>query len=201
MISPNGACWAILAALLALPALQGQTDWEMFGHDPGAMRYSPLKQINSSNVAQLQLAWEFDTEVQDPSEEASASARAGAAGSSAEAPPRRGRRRLSESIPLVVGGVLYMSTPYSRIVALDAENGQKIWEYVSPHPPALRGISYWPGTKGFPPQIVFGTVDGWLICLNAKTGKPVPGFGTEGMIDLKPGVTELYPKARLGVTS
>src|SRR5262249_12974316 len=79
--------------------------------------------------------------------------------------------------------------------------GNKIWEYESPHPPALRGISYWPGSKEFPPQIVYGTVDGWLISLNAKTGKPVPGFGQEGMVDLKKGVTELHPNARLGLTS
>ena len=87
---------------------------------------------------------------------------------------------MSESIPLVVGGVLYTSTGYNRVIALDAETGHKIWEYESKHTPALRGVSYWPGTKGFAPAIVFGTLDGWLISLDAKTGKPESRFWRRG---------------------
>ena len=86
---------------------------------------------------------------------------------------------MSESIPLIADGVLYMSTPYSRIVAPEHKTGKKLGEYESKHSPALRGISYWPGSKSpksLPPQIVYGTSDGFLIALNAKTGKPVPGF-------------------------
>ena len=108
---------------------------------------------------------------------------------------------MSESIPLVVGGVLYTSTGYNRVIALDAETGHKIWEYESKHTPALRGVSYWPGTKGFAPAIVFGTLDGWLISLDAKTGKPNPGFGAEGLVNLRIGVTEKFPKARYAITS
>jgi hypothetical protein len=53
----------ILACMVALNMLHAQTDWPVFGHDPGGMRYSPLKQINASNVGKLKLAWTFDTEV------------------------------------------------------------------------------------------------------------------------------------------
>src|SRR5204863_5798634 len=87
------------------------------------------------------------------------------------------RQRRSESTPLVIGGVMYLSTSYNRVLALEPETGKKIWEYESQHPPALRGLAYWPGDGQLPPQIVFGTSDGSLISLNAKTGRPVPGFG------------------------
>ena len=114
---------------------------------------------------------------------------------------RRAQPRMSESIPLVVGDVLYTSTGYNRVIALDAETGHKIWEYESKHTPALRGVSYWPGTKGYAPAIVFGTLDGWLISLNAKTDKPNLAFGAEGLVNLKIGVTDKFPKARYAITS
>ena len=178
-----------------------QSDWPTFGHDPGASRYSPLKQINTRNVSSLRLAWQFDTDVPEPPAPKPPAAALPSEGAPAHASPTRRRRRLSEAIPIVVDGVLYMSTAYSRIVALNATTGNKIWEYESPHPPAFRGVSFWPGDKSLPAQIVYGTVDGWLISLNAKTGKPVPSFGAEGMVDLRAGATAKYPHAHIGVTS
>jgi len=170
-------------------AANAQNEWPAANRDAGGTRFSPLKQINSKNVKDLKTVWEFDTHIEEPPPPPGAA-------------PRRPRRRMSESIPLVVNGVLYMSTGYSRIVALEAETGKKIWEYESAHPPALRGISYWPGSKTAPPQILYGTSDGFLLALNAKTGKPVPGFANEGVLNLKPGVvSEKVPNARLGVSS
>ena len=54
-------CSVIFCCLSVLAQAEAQTDWPMFGHDPGAMRYSPLKQINTTNVDRLRLAWQFDT--------------------------------------------------------------------------------------------------------------------------------------------
>jgi glucose dehydrogenase len=51
----------VFCCLFILARASAQTDWPMFGHDPGGMRYSPLKQINTTNVQQLRLAWQFDT--------------------------------------------------------------------------------------------------------------------------------------------
>ncbi len=194
--------------LFALRGLNAQTDWPMFGHDPGAMRYSPLQQINTKNVDQLRLAWQFDTtEAEAPPAAPPITPHGNYAPeiaplkASPAAPARRRRLGMTESIPVEVGGVLYMSTGYSRVVALNAETGDKIWEYESQHPPALRGISYWPGSKGYGPRIIFGTLDGWLICLDAKTGKPAPGFGDDGLVNFKAGVTSLFPHARLSLTS
>ena len=174
----------LTTTLLALipTALFSQTDWPAYGHDAGATRYSPLKQINSKNVSQLHLAWMYETDK--------------AAGEDA---PKR--VSLSESTPLVIGNVMYMSTPYNRVVALEPETGKEIWKYKSPGTPAYRGIAYWPGDGKSPSQIVFGTTDGFLISLNAKTGQPVPGFGKEGIVNLREGVGDKYPDNPYGLSS
>jgi quinoprotein glucose dehydrogenase len=186
-----------LAALsLFAFALHAQTDWPVFGHDPGGMRYSPLKQITPVNVSKLKVAWTFDTEAAAPEPP-----RPPGGSQAVPGEARRPRVRRAESVPLMVNGVLYMGTAYNRVVALEPESGTKIWEYESAHTPALRGIAYWGGTKDLAPQIVFGTADGFLISLNAKTGKPVPGFGNEGIVNLKGDFTAGYPNARLGMSS
>ena len=188
-------CMVLFACVATM---QGQTDWPVFGHDPGGMRYSPLKQINTKNVTQLRLAWTFDTPAPMP---ATAAPAANVPIAQEGAPSRRQRGRRGESTPLVIGNVMYMSTAYNRVLAMEPESGKKIWEYESAHTPAMRGIAYWPGNSDLPPQIIFGTLDGWLISLNAKTGKPVPGFGREGMVNLKEGVADKYPNQQYGMTS
>lgn len=196
---------ALLACLFVFLGGPGrataQTDWPGFGNGPSSTRYSPLTQINTRNVTQLKLAWKLDTSTTDAAPAMAAPVEHGAnlneyAPSSASAAPQEKSQpahrtfrilRRSESIPLVVNDVLYMSTAYSQIIAVNAETGERIWEYKSPHAPALRGVSYWPGTTGYAPAIVYGTLDGFLIALDAKTGKPVSGFGTDGAVDLKVG--------------
>jgi quinoprotein glucose dehydrogenase len=167
------------AALLAFisSALWSQTDWPVYGHDPGGMRYSPLKQIDTKNAAKLQLVWKYDTNV----DAAPADPPAG------QGAPRRNFARLSETTPLVIGNVMYMSTSFSRVVALDSATGAEIWKYQSPGIPAYRGIAYWPCEKQSPPQIVFGTTDGFLISLNLKNGQPVPDSAMQGVVNLRPG--------------
>ena len=77
----------------------GGTDWPVFGHDPGAKRFSPLKQINVGNIARLQHAWTFHT---------------GKPG--------------SEGIPIVVGGVMYLAAA-NGLFAIEPETGKQIWHY------------------------------------------------------------------------
>ncbi len=188
----------VFCYLFSLAEVSAQTDWPIFGHDPGGMRFSPLKQINTANVGQLRLAWQFDT-------------------AEADAPPATDPISTTQALPPQQGGVrqrgwlnrslLWSATSSTHRLDttrswLSMQNtGHKIWEYESKHTPALRGVSYWPGTKGYAPAIVFGTLDGWLISLNAKTGKPNPAFGVEGMVNLRIGVTEKFPKARYAITS
>jgi quinoprotein glucose dehydrogenase len=180
-----------------------QTDWPSYGNDPGGMQYSPLKQIDTSNVSKLQVAWTYDTRppaaVQAPPQTPPVET----PGTPAASPARRTtpRTRSSQATPLVVGGVMYLSTSYGRVVALEPETGKKIWEYTSEHTPANRGIAYWPGVGGLPPQIMFGTNDGWLIALSAKTGEPMLEFGERGKVNLKAGVADHFPRGRYGMSS
>ena len=98
---------------------------------------------------------------------------------------------------------MYMATMYNRVVALDADTGKEIWVKDVGHTPSTRGIAYWPGTNGIPPQLVFGTGDGssLLISLNAKTGEFTPGFGQGGKVDLRQGVGEKFPRLRVALSS
>ena len=81
-----------IVASLALPALYGQNDWPSYGHDPGGQRYSPLKQITTANVSKLAPAWTYSMRK--------------------EGVPFR----LSQSIPLMVNGVLYLGYPYNHVL-------------------------------------------------------------------------------------
>ncbi len=170
--------FAVLGLLLAaLPSLA--EDWPTYGHDYGDTRHSPLAQITPGNVAALKPAWRFHMRPADAI---------------------RGFAS-SEDTPIVVKGVMYVSTPYGRVVALDAATGQERWAYQVPgnDQPATRGVSYWPGKK---PEIVFGTRGGLLIALHAGTGAAVAGFGKGGALDLhSDAVMQGYPKAALGITS
>ena len=110
--------------------------------------------------------------------------------------------RSSEMTPLVIGNVMYLTT-VQRAVALEADTGKQIWEYEIRDQglPAIRGLAYWPGDGQSPATVFFGTEAGFLIALNAATGKQVPGFGDEGVLNLKTGMTEKFPGAHYGLSS
>jgi quinoprotein glucose dehydrogenase len=168
---------AVLLLILGVTAA-AQTDWPTFGHDLASNRFSPLRQITPENVTRLARAWTYHM---DPTGRAQAA---------------------SETIPLVVGGILYLTTPYKRVVALEPETGKELWAFDVPDGnPARRGLEYWQGDKQSPPQVFFGTDTGKLYALNAKTGKLVPGFGNEGVVDMKPGALNGVEKATFGLSS
>jgi glucose dehydrogenase len=141
--------------LLAIGA-SAQTDWPSYGNDPGAMRYSKLRQIHAGNVGRLQLVWTFRT---------------GKPG--------------SEAIPIVMDGVMYVTAP-DGVYALVPETGELLWKYDA-SPLALRGLAYWPGTGGLHSRLFVGNGP-LFLALDITTGKPAPGFGNEGRVDLKQGV-------------
>src|ERR1700739_1073540 len=122
--------FGVILAGVCTAALYGQNDWPSYGHDPGGMRLSPLKPINSGNVNTLARAWTYDI-----SEQSS-------------------RKRPDEATPLVVHGVMYLTTSYGRVVALEPETGRVIWKFEMKKNgvPATRGLAYWPGDKSNPPQ-------------------------------------------------
>jgi quinoprotein glucose dehydrogenase len=190
MMRPTGV--SLILFLLSLTPLVSAQEWRFYGGDPGGTRSSPLKQINRENVKNLNRAWTYHM------------------GELERAGHETDRHHIApfESTPIVVDGVLYFSTPSNRVIALDAESGQEIWQF---DPQAgrdgprkffqHRGVAYWQSKTGGESRILYGTFDGRLIALDAKTGKPCREFGRHGTVLLRAGVADAYPGAEYSVTS
>jgi len=158
-----------------------QGEWPAYAGTYAASRYSPLTQINRDNAKNLRVAWRWkspDMAIK-------------------EANPTIGPTRANESTPLMIGGVLYTSTSLSQVAAIDAATGETKWVY----DPKIyenglgfpandgwlhRGVAYW--RNGDDERIIMLTAFAQMIALDAKTGKPVPGFGNDGRIDLTEGL-------------
>ena len=169
----------MLALLFIL--MQAPGDWPVYGRDPGGSRFSPLTQITRANVARLQVAWTYHTGEPDMA-------------SMSHRPPAL------EVTPLVVDGLMYISTPAGRIVALDPATGTERWRFdagVNPHRGysdfASRGVSFWRDARAAPGtpcarRIFAATIDARLVALDAGSGKPCAGFGSAGVVDLRAGL-------------
>lgn len=149
-------------------------DWPAYGGNPGGTRYSPLTQINTTNVGKLKLAWSYDT------------------GENKDSDERTGDIQCQ---PIVVHGVLYGTTPNMKLFAVDATTGKQRWKFdpfADPdkrrryHP--LRGVLYW--EDGADKRILYG-VGASLYAVNAETGEPVRSFGQNGEADLHQGLGDL----------
>ena len=132
-------------------------EWPVAAGSPGGMRYSPLKQINASNVNQLEVAWTYD--VSD------------------------GPGTL-ETNPVVVNGVLYGYTPTQKVFAVNAATGQELWKFDSGAPAggttAVSATGEAVATSEF--SRAFGE---FVYSLDAETGKPDPKFGNGGRFDFR----------------
>ena len=168
-------------------------DWPAYGGNPGGTRYSPLNQINRQNVSQLEIAWEYHTgDFSDGSD--------------------GGQKTSFQATPILVEGVLYLSTPYGQVIALDPDTGEAIWTFKSGldlsirySETASRGVSTWLDENLGPGQtcrrrIFLATRDARLIALDAATGKPCQDFGQGGEVDLTEGIRKPKP-GHYGVTS
>jgi quinoprotein glucose dehydrogenase len=127
----------ILSPLVIIVVVQSatfaQTDWPNTGNDKGATRYSTLKQVDRNNVKNLHVAWTYNTGDAGP-----------------------GNTTTMQCTPIVVNGVMYVTTVKSKVVALDAATGREIWKYdpYADYTPAKiyhsgggvnRGVAYWEG--------------------------------------------------------
>jgi quinoprotein glucose dehydrogenase len=157
-------------AALALSQQVGQhaseyRTWSTYGGDPGGTHYSSLKQINKKNVTQLKVAWTYESHDEFRGSEI-------------------------ECSPIMVDGVLYVTTPKLRVVALDAATGVEKWSFdpSEGHKPLSkmrnRGLTYWDDGAGGSKRI-FVAVRQYMYALDATTGKLIPGFGDDGKIDLR----------------
>ena len=144
------------------PAVQDGTDWPMYNHELAGNRYSPLTQINTTNVAKLATAWSYPL---------------------GKDPTAGGVTGGSEFVPIVVGGVMF-ATASDRVVALEPETGKEIWRHMlAAGSPSRRGLAYWPGDSTHEPLVLF-TSNRKLVALSAKTGNPVPAFGNGGEAEM-----------------
>src|SRR6266446_2687109 len=156
-----------------------QVEWLYYGGDQGGTRFSSLTDINANTVSQLRIAWQWkhwET-----------------------AMPEYGTiPGFFEATPLMVDGVLYVTTPYNSIAALDAETGKELWRFdgeayklgqvLSGSGWKLRGTAFWrDGNK----LRIFLNSRNRLFCLDAQTGKPVPTFGNNGFVSLTDGLARI----------
>ncbi len=159
----------------------GSSEWPNYGNDAGGSRYSPLTAINRDNVGRLRVAWTYRT------------------GETVGVPGPYAHYAF-EATPLMVDGTLFLSTPYNRVIALDAETGQERWAWDAKVDRAnrvaivtSRGVSTWLDTgaradSACRRRIYVGTVDARLVALDAATGAPCADFGRAGQIDLSEGI-------------
>jgi glucose dehydrogenase len=189
--------WLLLIGRIAYPRpafVSSLSQWRNYGHDPGGMRYSPLKQINVTNVQQLQRVWTYRVPTTPNS-----------------------WIEAFESTPLMVNDALYFATQTGFAIAVDAETGKQLWVF-NPYggsaarirPVPNRGVAYWAGQSpvacggarnGWDRRIFYVTPGARLYALDAATGRPCNSFGTDGFINLREGVASAWPAAQYDVTS
>ena len=166
------------AIVAAQPATRELQEWPVYGGDPGATRYSPLRDVHRANVNNLDVAWTWrpaETALKEYGTEPGT----------------------FQNTPLMIDDVLYVSTPYNRVVALRADSGTELWRFdpepfKDGQPPngtgfVHRGVSAWRDQNGA--LRIFVASRYRLICLDAQTGKPLPTFGREGIVDLTEGLS------------
>jgi len=161
--------------LLLVPAIAaGQAnagEWPNYHRDLASTRYSPLAQITRENASQLTVAWTWRPDTTE-----------------------RPAEYKNENTPIMVGGVLYVTTGARRAVAaIDAATGAEKWRYQlaesdvrfrnAPRQGAGRGVGYW--TDGRSARIFVITPGFFLVGLDAANGKPIEAFGDHGIVDLK----------------
>src|SRR5215831_6492110 len=182
--------WIALAVVVSSEAARAQ-DWRSYGGDASSAKYSPLAQIDAASFSKLAPAWTWRSPENDV----------------VKAHPEL-QTWAWESTPLVVDGVLYTSTSLSQVAAVNAATGKTLWTYdpqtwKGGRPPnqgfVHRGVAYW--ARGNERRILLGTGDGYLIALDARTGKPVSGFGKKGRIDLTEGLGRPVDRQLYAVTS
>jgi quinoprotein glucose dehydrogenase len=177
----------------AVKTVKPAGEWRYYGGDAGSTKYSPLDQINQSNVKDLKVAWTWD---------------------SPDIPMQKANQMLGafgyEATPIMINGTLYTSTSLSQVAAIDAKTGQTKWTFdteTAKHgrPTNLgfvhRGVGFWADPAKNDERIYIGTGDAYLWAVDAKTGKPVMAFGDNGRVNLTPNIPLAENGPNYAVTS
>ena len=153
---------------------ENYTTWSNYKGSPESIQYSSLTQIDTSNVKELQIAWEYHCGDADTVHQSQI-----------------------QCNPIIVDGVLYGTSPEMKLFALDAATGQQKWVF-NPFDSLdsnrrtffimnnCRGVSYWTDEKN--DKRIYYTAGSYLYSINAQSGKPVMAFGDSGKIDLHNGL-------------
>lgn len=155
-----------------------RTDWAAFGNDKGGTRFSPLDQINTTNVSQLEVAWEADT-----------------------GPASPGNHNDLEVVPLMVNDTVFVCNGHNRIFAYDAESGKEKWHRdISGGIPAsgkpCRGVAYYKvsaGDEACAERIFANSQTPALVAMDARTGELCKNFGENGLVDLRKDISQHPP--------
>ena len=177
----------MLSTSLCVMAQNGAAngEWTQYGGDAGGTKYSPLDQINASNVSQLEIAWRWKNDNYGPRVDSN-----------------------WQVTPLMAGGLLYFTAGSRRVaVAADAATGETIWTYRldegarGDRAPRVnnRGLAYW--ASGADSRILLITPGYQLVALNAKTGLPVRTFGKAGIVELWDGLDRQVQVNEIGASS
>jgi quinoprotein glucose dehydrogenase len=167
-------------------------EWRSYGGDNASRKYSPLSEINKTNLNKLKIAWSWvvpDAEITKSNQTLA-------------------RATYFQCTPLMVNGVLYVTTPLSQLAAVDAGSGKTLWvynpkSYEAGRPTNIgfinRGAAYW--TDGKEERVFYPTGDAQLIAIQAKTGQPVAEFGEGGKLDLTQGLERAVSRRSYYVSS
>jgi quinoprotein glucose dehydrogenase len=178
-------------SFLGMPAAQAQrgatgAEWRFYGGDAGGTKYSPLDQIDAANVKQLQIVWRWKSENFGPRPDFN-----------------------WQVTPLMAGGVLYFTAGTRRAaVAVDAATGETLWTFRfdegarAAQVPRTnnRGLAYWSNGAN-DSRILLISPAYHLIALDAKTGRPISGFGADGIVDLWVGLDRKVEPNQIGSSS
>lgn len=144
-------------------------DFPVYGGNKAGNRYSPLDQINLDNVKDLEVAWMYKARENMPDS-------------------TQRRVRGIQCQPIVIDGVLYCTTPELELFALNAATGEELWKFTPPiESYRSRGVTYWEDGED---KRIFYTVEDNLFGVNATTGELIPGFGNQGVVDLREGLAQ-----------
>jgi quinoprotein glucose dehydrogenase len=188
--------WLAFTSWIAAPQLVLADDagWQTYGGAEGGGRYSAAKQINRDNVADLDLAWSYNTGAQERHPELLALS---------------GFQVTPILLPESAGGHLVLCTPFNRVIALNPESGEERWVFdpkidLTPYAGRFncRGLTQWTDSEAEAGQscahrLILATNDRRLMAIDGANGQLCEGFGEQGIVDVTPIIVQIEPANQL----